>query len=861
QLAQKDIEIKESLKLKAYEISMVKEKHDELIKQSLLTKSHYEGLVKQKTKVITNLKLKEEHDIDKMLSLEKQLKFLNEIVYKQNQSIQTIHMMAPKVPTYNGRPTFVNPRYLKQAQSEIPCLYAFPYDQSTHANRLILDEEETLALERESRSKLNKDSDMDILIKTCLIPLALKTQNDSFIFVHELKQEMHADLKPQLKSNRIEDRVLRNNSQGKKHDVEDHRRNVKFSKNKTSVTACNDSLKAKTLNVNFVCANCGKCVLNEKHDMCVLKSINGVNSRTKMTIFVPVSTREPKCTVKQSVAKPIRKTVDSESNNKPRNITRKLYECVRKACSWWYPKCTLSGYKWKPKSEKENVNPNVSMPLGSVSRTSNILEPTTSRRSTVSNTPLSSNSFAARRDCPIHHLVQGAVTIKRVYYVEGVNHNLFSLGQFCDADLEFAFRKSTCYIRDLKGNDLLTDAHVPSQQELDPLVGPLYDEFFTAGTSSVNKCSSPTNNSTQQDTQPITNIQPTSEPSTPTYVHAEENSDNQAKEEHLQDDEFTNPFCTPVQEVIESSSHNIEQVRGNPSKPVQTRRQLATDSEMCMFALTVSTAEPKNIKEAIVDSAWIEAMQEELHQFDRLQDEEQTVIRNKARLVAKGYAQEEGIDFEESFAPVAHLEAVWIFIAYAAHKTFPIYQMDVKTTFLNGPLKEKGSSFGLPTFSDADHAGCIDTRKSTSGRIQFLCGKLVSWMSKKEDCTPMSSAEAEYVALSASCAQVMWMWTQLQDYGLDYNKIPLYYDSQSSIAISCNPVEHSRTKHIHTRYHFIKEHVENGVIELYFVRTEYQLVYMFTKALPKDRFKYLVRPIGMRCLPLAELEVLEKESA
>nr|GEX22944.1 retrovirus-related Pol polyprotein from transposon TNT 1-94 [Tanacetum cinerariifolium] len=126
------------------------------------------------------------------------------------------------------------------------------------------------------------------------------------------------------------------------------------------------------------------------------------------------------------------------------------------SCSWWYPKFTPSGYKWKPKSRKENVNPNVSMPLRSVSRTANILEHTTSRCSTVSNTPLSSNSFAARRDCPIHHLVQGAVTIKRVYYVEGLNHNLFSIGQFCDADLKVAFRKSTCYIRDLKGNDLLT---------------------------------------------------------------------------------------------------------------------------------------------------------------------------------------------------------------------------------------------------------------------------------------------------------------------------------------------------------------------------------------------------------------------
>nr|GEY06936.1 retrovirus-related Pol polyprotein from transposon TNT 1-94 [Tanacetum cinerariifolium] len=458
----------------------------------------------------------------------------------------------------------------------------------------------------------------------------------------------------------------------------------------------------------------------------------------------------------------------------------------------------------------------------------------------------------------------------------------------------------------------LANAHVLSQQELDLLFGPLYDEFFNAG-------------SNPQDKQPSTNIQPTSAPSIPTYVHAEENNDNQAEErEHIQDDEFINPFCALTQDVVESSSHDsgnssvptfnqpqvfeyrwtkdhpLEQVRGNPSRPVQTRRQLATDPEMCMFALTVSTAEPK----AMAGSAWIEAMQEELHQFDRLQvwelvdnlfgksvirlkwlwknkkDEDQTVIRNKARLVAKGYTQEEGIDFEESFAPVARLEAVRIFIAYAAQKTFPIYQMDVKTAFLNGPLKEEVYVAQPDGFVDPDHPENVyQLRKALYGLKQaprawynehskFLTSKgfnkgdkLVSWMSKKQNCTAMSSAEAEYVALSASCAQVMWMRTQLQDYGFSYNKISLCCDSQSAIAISCNPVQHSLTKHIHTRYHFIKEQVENGIIELYIVRTEYQLADMFTKALPEDRFKYLVRQIGMRCLTPAELEVLVKESA
>nr|GEW78345.1 retrovirus-related Pol polyprotein from transposon TNT 1-94 [Tanacetum cinerariifolium] len=156
-------------------------------------------------------------------------------------------------------------------------------------------------------------------------------------------------------------------------------------------------------------------------------------------------------------------------------------------------------------------------------------------------------------------------------------------------------------------------------------------------------------------------------------------------------------------------------------------------------------------------------------------------------------------------------------------------------------IVQADSSFELTVFSDADHAGCIDSRKSTSGGIQFLGDKLVSWMSKKQNYTAMSSAEAEYVALSMSRAQVMWIRTQLQDYGFNYNKISLYCDSQSAIAISYNPVQHSHTKHIHTQYHFIKERVENGIIELYFVRTEYQLADMFTKALPEDRFKYLVR--------------------
>ncbi|GKC46206.1 hypothetical protein Tco_1063928, partial [Tanacetum coccineum] len=128
--------------------------------------------------------------------------------------------------------------------------------------------------------------------------------------------------------------------------------------------------------------------------------------------------------------------------------------------------------------------------------------------------------------------------------------------------------------------------------------------------------------------------------------------------------------------------------------------------------------------------------------------------------------------------------------------------------------------------------------------------KLVRWSSKKHDCTSMSTAEAEYVSLSACCAQVLWLRTQLTDYVFHFDKIPMYCDSKEAIAILCNPVQHSRTKHIDIRYHFIKEHVEKGIVELFFVGTEYELADLFTKALSEDRFKYLVRRlVTMEILP------------
>ncbi|GJQ90573.1 retrovirus-related pol polyprotein from transposon TNT 1-94 [Tanacetum coccineum] len=557
-----------------------------------------------------------------------------------------------------------------------------------------------------------------------------------------------------------------------------------------------------------------------------------------------------------------------------------------------------------------------------------------------------------------------------------------------------------------------------------------------------------------------------------------------------------------------TKDHPLENIIGELARPVSTRLQLHEQALFCYYDAFLTAVEPKTYKDALTQACWIEAMQEELNEFERLEvwelvprpdkvmvitlkwiykvklDELGGILKNKARLVARGYRQEEGIDFEESFAPVARLEAIRIFLAFAAHMNMVVYQMDVKTAFLNGNLREevyvsqpdgfvdkdnpnhvyklkkalyglkqaprawydmlssflisqdfskgsvdptlfirrdgkelllvqiyvddiifaastpelcdlfskimcskfkmsmmgkisfflglqisqsprgifinqskyaleslkkygfdscdpvdtpmvekskldedkegkavdpshyrgmigtllyltasrpdlqfaicmcaryqarptekhlnavkrifrylkgtvhrglwypKDSSIALTAFADADHAGCQDTRRSTSGSMQLLGDRLVSWSSKRQKSAAISSTEAEYIALSGCCAQILWMRSQLTDYGFGFNKIPMYCDNKSAIALCCNNVQHSRSKHIDIRFHFIKEHVENGVIELYFVNTEYQLADIFTKALGRNRIEFLINKLGMRSFTPETLKQLADE--
>ncbi|GJT05629.1 hypothetical protein Tco_0840091 [Tanacetum coccineum] len=158
----------------------------------------------------------------------------------------------------------------------------------------------------------------------------------------------------------------------------------------------------------------------------------------------------------------------------------------------------------------------------------------------------------------------------------------------------------------------------------------------------------------------------------------------------------------------------------------------------------------------------------------------------------------------------------------------------LRGTVNKGLWYPKDSSIALTAYADADHAGCQDTRRSTSGCIQLLGDRLVSWSSKRQKSAVISSTEAEYIAFSGCCAQVLWMRSQLTDYGLGFNKIPIF--------------------------HFIKEQVENGVVELYFINTEYQLADIFTKALGRERIEFLINKLGMRSFTSETLKQLADEA-
>ena len=166
----------------------------------------------------------------------------------------------------------------------------------------------------------------------------------------------------------------------------------------------------------------------------------------------------------------------------------------------------------------------------------------------------------------------------------------------------------------------------------------------------------------------------------------------------------------------------------------------------------------------------------------------------------------------------------------------------------------KGATFDLTNYCDADFGGCKIDRKSRSGACHLLGSSLVSWASKKQNSVALSTAEAEYVAAASCCAQALWMRQTLQDYGLTFTCLPIMCDNTSAICLTKNPVQHSRTKHIEIRHHFIRDHVQKGDVVLEYIATEKQLADIFTKPLMEDRFCTIRRELGI--LDFSELNLL-----
>ncbi|GJU79424.1 retrovirus-related pol polyprotein from transposon TNT 1-94, partial [Tanacetum coccineum] len=259
--------------------------------------------------------------------------------------------------------------------------------------------------------------------------------------------------------------------------------------------------------------------------------------------------------------------------------------------------------------------------------------------------------------------------------------------------------------RFINHNSSAKTMNTPSKEDLDNLFCPMYEEYFKKKFSDtlINFAAQPTqihedSPSTYSiivDKHEAPPIVTTSDKQTSPIslteadeFNQEDSADFDGNSQFVPYNNVQNFYQVQPSTHIWTKDHPIDQVIGDRSKPVMTRQRLHTDFEICMYALTVSTIEPKNIKEAMADHKgkniialkWL---------WKNKCDAKNIVVQNKTRLVAKGYRQEEGIDFEESFAPVAHLEAVQMFIAYVAHKNITIFQMDVKTAFLNGPLKEE----------------------------------------------------------------------------------------------------------------------------------------------------------------------------
>nr|GEU38715.1 hypothetical protein [Tanacetum cinerariifolium] len=447
----------------------------------------------------------------------------------------------------------------------------------------------------------------------------------------------------------------------------------------------------------------------------------------------------------------------------------------------------------------------------------------------------------------------------------------------------------------------------PSRNDWDLLFEPLFDELLTPPPSvdspapeliapiaeviapePAESTGSPSLTTVDQDAPSPSKSQTTPETQPHVIPHDVEEDNHDIEITHMGNDSF---FGMSIPEVASDQSSSTD----------STHTIMHPDHQISQHNSKWSKDHPlDNIIDALTQSCWIEAMQEELNEFERLKvrelvprpykvmvitlkwiykvkiDELGGILKNKARLVARGYRQEEGIDFEESFAPVARLEAIRIFLAFVAHMKMVVYQMDVRIVFLNGNLWEEKqaphawydmlSSFLISQdFSKGSVDPTMFIRRNGNDLllVQIYVDDIIFAASTPEILdTPMVEKsklddDKERKAVDPShyrsmIGTLLYLTASRPDLHLLYACVP-------GIRLGLPKSTYMRSKHIDIRYHFIKEHLENSLIKLYFVNTEYQLADIFTKALGRERIEFLINKVGMRSFTPETLKQLTDE--
>nr|GEY25884.1 hypothetical protein [Tanacetum cinerariifolium] len=490
----------------------------------------------------------------------------------------------------------------------------------------------------------------------------------------------------------------------------------------------------------------------------------------------------------------------------------------------------------------------------------------------------------------------GDTIISRVYYVEGLNHNLFSVRQFCDGGLEVAFRKKYVlvivddytrfgWVRFLRTKDETSEVFLK----------------FIKNTQRALNATVCTNDIVERRNQTLMEAARTMLIVAKAHLFLWAEAVNTAfytlklslihtlhgktyyellkgKKPNLKYFRVFGSLCYSTNDYDDvgklkakadigifvgyAPTKNAYRVYNKRTRKIQETVHVTFDELSGGHTnsdLVKDPPTPSNYKQALEQSCWIEAMQEEIHEFERLDVWVLVPAPNNILIIPLKWIFKIKLD-EYGEAPRAWYDKLSKFListgfskgvqfAHEMSSTFQMSMMGQMSFFLglqvsqNPKDEDKGgklidptryhgmvgslmyfsasrpdivfvdTGFALTTFADADYAGCQDTRRSTFGFAQFLGGRL--------------------------------MRSQLKDYGFDFHKIPMYCDNQSAIVLCCNNVQHSRSKHIDIRHHFIKEQVERRVVELYFVEMKYQLADIFTKALPRERFKTLLPLLGV----------------